>query len=718
MATTEHESELINVGGLKASLQKLKTDIIDGKVESSSVGAASGVASLDESGLVPSTQLPSYVDDVVDLLAITDTAPEHCAKGDLYFNTTTSKVVRATGTDTWGTSSATNTDPEKGKIYVNLYNDKTYRWSGSTMVATPSSDFTGIKVGSSGSTLTPSQGVITIPEYETGADVTDATNVKAALGTDSTHGGAFLRKDGTWQTPPNDNTTYGLSVGTGDDANKIVLTPSSGNADKITVPYASNAGTVNGKTVAENVPSGAKFTDTTYESKSAASGGTEESLVTTGEKYTWNSKQDALSFNQTPSSSNKVATMADIPSSLPANGGNADTVDGFHVSTPTRYTLDNFVYKHSRGINTQQDGTKYIKVFEGIGGPLTFYYFIDTDSAPSQALIEIDTFQWRVTSPSIVARRSTGYSMDRVQKVYVIKESQESGTYSVYLKVVGVTGNLNIQSTIDIPSSVNVSTTEPTVSSGDSVLDLTGSWSIASNLPFKGDITGNANYATTAGSAPANGGNSSTVNGHTVNSDVPAGAVFTDTNTWRPLGTGADDACAGNDSRLSDSRPASDVYSWAKQSTKPSYSYSEISGTPNSLPASDVYDWAKASTKPSYSYSEISNTPSSLPASDVSAWAKAATKPAYTLLEVGASMSVVAISADTSSVCGITGAGNSGKTETIIYTNSGSSDLTVTVPTTNIQTPDGQAIELTCLAGGYCEVNYINISGVIYARGI
>ena len=36
------------------------------------------------------------------------------------------------------------------------------------------------------------------------------------------------------------------------------------------------------------------LTDTTYESKSAASGGTDVSLVTTGEKYTWNNKQNAL----------------------------------------------------------------------------------------------------------------------------------------------------------------------------------------------------------------------------------------------------------------------------------------------------------------------------------------------------------------------------------------------------------------------------------------
>lgn len=167
------------------------------------------------------------------------------------------------------------------------------------------------------------------------------------------------------------------------------------------------------------------------------------------------------------------------------------------------------------------------------------------------------------------------------------------------------------------------------------------------------------NYATSAGSAPANGGNSSTVNGHTVNSDVPANAVFTDTNTWRPLGTGSTDACAGDDSRLSNSRPASDVYSWAKASTKPS----------------------------------------------------------YTASEVGISSSVEPITSNTSSSCSITGSSNDGKSQTIIYTNSTSSDLTVTVPTT-YNTPDGAAIELTCKAGGYCEVNYLNIGGTIYARGL
>ena len=54
----------------------------------------------------------------------------------------------------------------------------------------------------------------------------------------------FLREDGSWAAPSyttNTNTTYTLSVGTGDDASKIILTPSSGMANKITVPYATKA---------------------------------------------------------------------------------------------------------------------------------------------------------------------------------------------------------------------------------------------------------------------------------------------------------------------------------------------------------------------------------------------------------------------------------------------------------------------------------------------
>lgn len=70
-------------------------------------GAANGVASLDINGRVPSSQLPSYVDDVIE---------------GYYYNT---KFYKEAGHTTEITG-------ESGKIYVDLATNKTYRWSGST----------------------------------------------------------------------------------------------------------------------------------------------------------------------------------------------------------------------------------------------------------------------------------------------------------------------------------------------------------------------------------------------------------------------------------------------------------------------------------------------------------------------------------------------------------------------------------------------------------
>lgn len=69
-------------------------------------GAANGVAELDANGKVPSSQLPSYVDDVIE---------------GYYYN---SKFYKES-------SHTTEIAGETGKIYVDLSTEKTYRWSGS-----------------------------------------------------------------------------------------------------------------------------------------------------------------------------------------------------------------------------------------------------------------------------------------------------------------------------------------------------------------------------------------------------------------------------------------------------------------------------------------------------------------------------------------------------------------------------------------------------------
>lgn len=92
-------------------------------------GAANGVAGLDASGKVPAAQLPSYVDDVVDVTNFVTANPTSgMTVGNVYYNTTTKKLFTATSATTGVT-----TDPESDKIYVKITDGTLWRWSGSTM---------------------------------------------------------------------------------------------------------------------------------------------------------------------------------------------------------------------------------------------------------------------------------------------------------------------------------------------------------------------------------------------------------------------------------------------------------------------------------------------------------------------------------------------------------------------------------------------------------
>ena len=203
-----------------------------GAIASTSKGAANGVAELDSSGKVPASQLPSYVDDVIDLLSVT-TAPSTCSTGDLYYNSTSKKIFTAIGTNTWGT---TGTTPEKGKIYVNTATDKTYRWSGSTMSIISES----LALGETSSTAyRGDRGKEAYDHSQSAHARTDATKVessstngnikingtettvythtapttaevKSALGTGSGTS-KYLREDGTWQTPAGNNVIQTIS---------------------------------------------------------------------------------------------------------------------------------------------------------------------------------------------------------------------------------------------------------------------------------------------------------------------------------------------------------------------------------------------------------------------------------------------------------------------------------------------------------------------------
>ena len=95
-----------DVNGYTGSVVLDATDV--GAVSIGDVGAANGVAELDASGKVPSSQLPSFVDDVIEG----------------YLNAIDGKFYR-------DSTYTTEIPGEAGKIYVTLDTNVTYRWSGS-----------------------------------------------------------------------------------------------------------------------------------------------------------------------------------------------------------------------------------------------------------------------------------------------------------------------------------------------------------------------------------------------------------------------------------------------------------------------------------------------------------------------------------------------------------------------------------------------------------
>lgn len=123
----------INGKPLSASVQLTAEDV--GAIPAGQKGAASGVASLDESGKVPSAQLPSYVDDVVEAYVVGETP-----------------LAQDWLSATDGGEALT---PESGKIYLVLsdgeYQNREYRWSSSQYAEISSS----LALGETASTAYP-----------------------------------------------------------------------------------------------------------------------------------------------------------------------------------------------------------------------------------------------------------------------------------------------------------------------------------------------------------------------------------------------------------------------------------------------------------------------------------------------------------------------------------------------------------------------------------
>lgn len=107
------------------------TSELNSKVQQfiNSKGAPNGLASLNESGVIPSTQLPSYVDDVVEVAAFSN-LPSKGESGKIYIVTSTNIQYRWSGTAyveisksiALGETSSTAYPGDKGKATTDVVN--------------------------------------------------------------------------------------------------------------------------------------------------------------------------------------------------------------------------------------------------------------------------------------------------------------------------------------------------------------------------------------------------------------------------------------------------------------------------------------------------------------------------------------------------------------------------------------------------------------------
>lgn len=158
-AALQTASEANNTAGTaltNAAIAKERADDARKRVEDIelSVAAPSGIAPLDENGLVPARFIPGAMDDVVEFAGIIDLVPdvqpkgENAGKGCVRYCSVTKKFIWEAARTLEGTATYYNdweggryygepTDdgrsPVSGKVYVDITTNKQYRWAGTTM---------------------------------------------------------------------------------------------------------------------------------------------------------------------------------------------------------------------------------------------------------------------------------------------------------------------------------------------------------------------------------------------------------------------------------------------------------------------------------------------------------------------------------------------------------------------------------------------------------
>lgn len=641
-------STTVNGHALTGNVSVTKSDVglgnvtNDSQVKRSEMGAASGVATLDSSGKVPSSQLPSYVDDVIE-------AYYKAADGKFY--TTLSG----------GTYSGVITG-ETGKIYVDLSTSRTYRWGGSAyteikaspgtldditdgstyvrMTSAERTKLSGIATGATANTGT----ITKVGNTSSGAVTVSSNNNTASFGnavTVGSVGGVDLKF--TMPGNPNTNTWRPIQVGgtdkLTDSSTKINFAGSGATSvsysnGTVTISSTDTTTSINGKTGAiaaadiATVLTGAGYkltdtdTNTTYSAGTGLSlSGTTFALATSGVtagtykrvtvdaygRVTSGDNTDADSWrtvqcNGTSIGNNTLNLKAGSNVSLSNSNG---TITISSTDTNTWPTKTSQLTNDSGFLTSHQSLAGYLPLSGGtmsgtinnignVGGNIGGRDAIGTGTGDAGDFVighngssysnaRTLLFDQRyihlhpcVRIGSYATATTPSYTLDVNGTFHASSDGSIAGTFTA--------GRAWINYGSNIGSNYSWTGSALTVNSLE-IQNYTGTTEdMYPTLTFHQYGYGGPRLSSKHGVFYIYGGDTNSKGLGSKNSYFSEMRIYP--NTTGGLYVNDNQVVLTNDSRLSNSRPASDVYSWAKASSKPSYGYGEISYGVNTVTTS------------------------------------------------------------------------------------------------------------------------------------
>ena len=512
----------------KTQTKPAYTAVEVGAIPSTAKGSNGGVAELDENGKIPSSQIPGAYDDVKEYDSLSH-FPETGEASIIYVDTSTNYEYRWSGTTyvrlnegvALGETSSTAYRGDRGKAAYDHISDTTKHitsnerttWNNAVQV---------VKIN--GSEVTKSSGVVNLPAYPTIPSSLPASNVTdtySATGTAPVSGKAVAAALDT------------LDVGTMGGSGK----------------YIQSISETNGKvsaTAADFPTIPTKTSQLTNDSGFTSNEGTVTTINVGTKEYT-------------PSSG--VVSIPAYPTSLPAS----DVSAWAKASSKPTYTAS-------------EVGLGNVGNFKAVS------------TVASQGLSSTEQANARTNIGAGTSSFDGKYSSLSGTPTIPTKTSQltnDSGyttnTGTVTQVKVGTTAYNPTSGVVTIPayptslpasdvSSWAKASTKPTYTASEVGLGNVGNYKAVSTVANQGltdTEKSNARANIGAGTSSFNGAYSSL-------SGRPTLGTAAAKNVPSSGNAASSEVVLGSDTRLTNSRPASDVYSWAKASTKPSYTASEV----------------------------------------------------------------------------------------------------------------------------------------------